>query len=357
MTAGCGGTPQLLQDAPQGGSNGLPKADANEPGEVPACVPKGQSSAGEEYAGPPDARWLASVVTCFRPLRAWQDENDRVVFKGGRPDRRLDLPCGQCVGCRSSWSSMWMIRCVHESLMYERSSFITLTFDQDHVPKNWSIDKRHWQLFAKRLRHATGPFRYFAAGEYGSVNNRPHYHALLFGVDFDDRVLLKSHPRPLWTSAVLAEKWGQGHVSFGALTPQSVAYVTQYSLKKQKQRRIRKAPRQFVDFDTGELLECEPERVWMSRRPGLGSSWFEKYHRDVYPMDEVVVAGRKYRPPRFYDGRLSTLSANGAGVDGPGVLELIKDARRRSSMERCQDKTPARLAVREKVMEARLRPS
>lgn len=236
---------------------------------------------------------------------------------------------------------MWAVRCVHESLMHERNSFVTLTYDEEHLPEDWSLDLRHWQLFRKRLREAIGPFRFFSSGEYGGARLRPHYHAIIFGEDFSgDRVLLREKPHRLWTSALLAEKWGMGHVSLGQVTPESCAYVTKYCVKKQ--RSLREALER-VDADTGECWSVRREYVTMSRRPGLGARWIERFRSDVYPSDEVVVGGRMYRPPRYYDSKLPK-----------SELEVLKVKRRRNAALREEDSSFERLRVRERVAESRL---
>lgn len=230
---------------------------------------------------------------------------------------------------------------MHEAQMHERSCFATLTYDRENLPENGSLELEHWQKFAKRLRKAIGPFRFFHCGEYGTLNKRPHYHALLFGADFSsDRLPLKSQSE-LYTSPTLARIWGMGMVTIGKVEFSSAAYVARYTLKKQG----RPDPTYLERFDsnTGECWTVRPEYVTMSRRPGIGSKWFERYAGDVFPADEVVHAGRRYKPPRYYDSK----------VPEDELIE-IKDRRREVAAKFAADDTPARLEVREKVAEARL---
>jgi len=230
------------------------------------------------------------------------------------------------------------VRCVHEAQLHDRSSFVTLTYDQAHVPKDWSVDVKHWQNFAKRLRHAIGPFRFFHCGEYGDRNQRPHYHALIFGHNFDfDRVPIG---RDLYMSPLLAKTWGYGMVSVGNLTFQSAAYVARYAMKK-----IGGPPAdlQYVRTDGKTSWWVKPEYVTMSRNPGIGSKWYDKFHTDVFPADEVIIEGRNYPVPRFYTSKLPEATA-----------EAIKDARRRNAAKHKEDSTWQRLRVRERVAVARL---
>lgn len=223
--------------------------------------------------------------------------------------------------------------------MHSVSSFVTLTYSPEELPEDWSLKLRDWQLFRKRLREAIGPFRFFMAGEYGGQYLRPHYHALIFGEDFaGDRVLVENKVRPLWTSKLLEDKWQKGFVSIGGVDAGSVGYVTKYCVKKQR------TPQKYerVDSETGEVWSVTPEFVTMSRRPGLGAKWFERYASDVYPSDEVVLSGRRCRPPRYYDLKLP-----------PNELEELKAKRRDRAKARAADDTPERREVRERVAEAR----
>lgn len=241
-----------------------------------------------------------------------------------------------------SRARQWSVRCVHESQLHEENSFVTLTYSDEHIPEDWSVNVRDWQLFAKRLREAIGPFRFFMAAEYGGKTFRPHYHALIFGHAFlEDRVMLKAHPNRLWTSPVLEKKWGKGHVSLGDVTPETCSYVTKYCVKKQMPRHKLV---ERVDADTGECWSVRPEFQLMSRRPGLGAGWIDKYPSDVFPADEVVLGGSKMFPPRYYFDRFQDEC----------VKANIKLKRKEAALERVADQTHERLAVRERVAVSRL---
>ena len=141
-------------------------------------------------------------MACYKPLRAWQCANGDVVFAElGRFDitRQLDLPCGQCVGCRLERSRQWAMRCLHEAKMHDRNCFVTLTYNNDNVPADRSLNYRDFQLFMKRLRfHFRGvPIRFYMCGEYGEDFGRPHFHACLFGLDFPDKTRISGGEFPL----------------------------------------------------------------------------------------------------------------------------------------------------------------
>ncbi len=276
-------------------------------------------------------------MVCFHPLTAYRAQGGKVVFnpKDGWIDRPLELACGQCQGCRLERSRQWAIRCVHEAQLHKQNSFITLTYSPENLPEDGSLCLEDWQKFAKRLRHRMGPFRFFHCGEYGEVNMRPHYHACIFGHDFiADRGLWRNDGKnDLFRSPMLDSIWGLGFATVGALSFKSAAYVARYVMKKA----------------TGPMAAAKygarrPEYVTMSRRPGIGAKWFERFKSDVYPADEVVHEGKRYRPPRFYDGLL-----------GAEELDVYKAKRHRAVGKRIKDLSPERLVVREKCLEASMK--
>lgn len=283
-------------------------------------------------------------MTCFTPLDAWRARGGGVTFNlsEGYVDRPLRFKCGQCRGCRTDYSREWAIRCVHESRMHDRNSFVTLTYSDDEMPKDWSLRPKDVTDFIKRLRERMGPFRYYYCGEYGPLSLRPHYHMCLFGHDFHaDRIPLRnsrSLNEYLYTSRTLEETWGHGLVSSGALTYQSANYVARYIAKKATGPLSLSAYRR-ADLE-GNVWMVKPDFARMSRRPGLGKSWYEKYKKEVFPGDEIVYQGKKFRPPRYYDRQLSEAE-----------LEEYKAERRKRQSEM----TPERMRVQELIAEARER--
>jgi len=261
-------------------------------------------------------------------------------------ERIIQLPCGQCAHCRLAKSRDWAIRAMHEAQLYPRNAFITLTYDQEHLPENQSISVREWQLFAKRLRKAIGPFRFLACGEYGDTTLRPHYHACVFGINFaDDRVPWKQNGEHwLFLSETLQKTWNKGFTSIGSLTFDSAAYVARYVMKKRHGEQAKKRYER-VAANTGEVWEVEPEFAVMSRRPGLGKPWFDQFLEDVYPDDYVVAKGQKFRPPKYYDQLLQTKD--------PDLLRRLKRRRLEKATEDPWEDTEERRAVKDKNLTAR----
>ena len=229
-------------------------------------------------------------------------------FSRSAPGKGISLPCGRCIGCRLERSRQWAVRIMHESKMHDESSFVTLTYDNEHLPSDESLSVEHCQLFLKRLRYHLEPkrIRFFLCGEYGSKLGRPHYHAIIFGWFPEDRKLIKGEGEfSLWSSATLQDAWGLGFASIGRVSFESASYVANYATKKVN------GPKAAEHYG-GRL----PEFLLMSRRPGIGRPWFDKYGSDVFPSDEVIVRGVKCRPPRYYDQLLA--------VRNPDELERLK---------------------------------
>lgn len=294
-------------------------------------------------------------MPCFSPLKGWfSKERTRlgkrsIVFnpRDGLTDRPVAVPCGQCVGCRLERSRQWATRCVHEAQLYERNCFITLTYDDDHLPGDLSLNLAHFQKFMKRLRKRFGDgIRFFHCGEYGENFGRPHYHAIIFNLDFDDRVLFSQRAGVnLYTSEMLSSLWPYGFCSIGDVTFDSAAYVARYCMKKVTGKDA-DDHYTFIHPVTGAVIHRSPEYTTMSRRPGIGKGWLDKFFDDVFPGDFVVVNGVKCRPPRFYDNVYDVLQS--------GDSFLNKKARvRRSKLHAC-DNTDDRLLVRRECAEARV---
>lgn len=273
-----------------------------------------------------------------------------VLFKGGPigNEEAVEVPCGQCVGCKMERSRQWAMRLMHEAETAEVSSFLTLTYSPEFLPNNMSVDKRVWQLFAKRLRKRLGPFRFYHCGEYGEENGRPHYHACVFGLDFkDDRKYFKTVGGfPLYVSDLLDEVWGLGYCVIGDVSFTSAAYVSGYVTKVITGEKAREHYER-VDVSTGEVLRLHPEYSTMSRRPGLGKAWYMKWRREVYPRDEIIVNGQVVKPPKYYDNLFELTDEEGAA--------RVKQRRRAQALLHEKDQTPERLATREKVILKKLK--
>lgn len=251
---------------------------------------------------------------------------------------KVIIPCGQCVGCRLERSRQWAVRCMHEAQMHVDNCFVTLTYSDVHLPENGSLVKSDFQKFMKRLRKRCGiTVRYYYCGEYGEDFGRPHYHVVLFGYDFKDKVFWRQNTNGdnCYRSPFLEELWPYGFCEIGDVTFQSAAYVARYVMKK-------RTGKDAIEYYGNRL----PEYNDMSRRPGIGSNWFDQYYSDVYPNDFMVVNGVKTRPPRFYDNRYE--------IYYPGEIERIKRLRIKNSRRYRENNTKSRLLVREFISYCRV---
>lgn len=255
-----------------------------------------------------------SPITAYRASTVNPSGKRSLVFNraAGFADLPVTIPCGMCIGCRIQRARSWALRCVHESKGHTFNSFVTLTYDDEHLPPSGSIEKSILQLFFKRLRKAGFSFRYFAAGEYGPTTNRPHYHILFFGIDFhQDRRLYKTvNETRYYKSEQLNKIWGQGDALITGLTYTSAEYVAKYIISK---RLGKDAPDHSdysrLDLSTGEHFQVLPEFTLMSRRPGIGSEWYAKFASDAFPSDFLVYDERKFAVPRYYSDKLKNSDA------------------------------------------------
>lgn len=287
-------------------------------------------------------------MPCYHPLRAvvtGTSENGKkrvTILKKNDPELNisgveyLSIPCGKCIGCRLDYSRSWADRCMLEAMYHERNSFITLTYNDNYLPDpNLIYDKetgevinispinplvkKDFQKFMKRLREhfEEERIRFFACGEYGSLNNRPHYHAILFGEDFsDDRQRFRKNfdGSTLYISDTLDALWPFGFSTIGDLSWNSAAYVARYCIKKRKGK----------DADIYEKLNYPPEFTLMSRKPGIGRQYYEDNKDKIYKNEEIFLAlpdrSLKLMPSRYYD--------NLYDIDNPDRMEYIRNDRK-----------------------------
>lgn len=309
-------------------------------------------------------------MTCYKPLHAIKssaglifDPRNAQLFAQGLPlikhptGENIQLPCGSCIGCRLDHSKMWGTRCAHEASLFENNCFLTLTYADEHLSPNLSLNKEDITRFLKRLRKRFVPkipveykddkeflefynfshgIRYYQCGEYGELLSRPHHHVLLFNFDFFDKVFFKKTRKGfnLYTSVLLDELWRYGHCFIGDVSYQSAAYVARYCVKK--------ITGYLADAHYGDR---QPEYATMSRSPGIGKYWYDVNKKEVYPSDFTVMDnGCKVKPPKYYDSKFE--------ADYFDDFELLKMSRK--SMIRSDDpnRSCRRLQDREKVKKA-----
>lgn len=246
-------------------------------------------------------------MPCYKPLKGYISRKPTVngkfpitfKYREGWIDRPVSVPCGKCIGCRKAMRAGWTARIVNEASLFDKNCFITLTYDDFHLPPDNSLRKSDFVLFMKRLREhfKTNKIRFFQCGEYGDKSQRPHHHCILFGFDFPDRHFELINGRTVECSESLSRLWGKGFVTIADFNENRASYVARYVCKKYD------AQGELLDYD-GRI----PPYATMSRgrRPdgGIGFRWFEQFASDVYANDKVILSnGMTVKPPRFYDER------------------------------------------------------
>lgn len=240
-------------------------------------------------------------MPCADPIAAYRPTNGGPLsFKRpqGHTYTEMQIPCGYCILCRGEQARQWAVRITHEAQLHEHNGFVTLTYNDKNLPQYNSLNYEHLQLWWRRMRRMYPGIRYYAVGEYGDKNDRPHYHVCVFGQAFtEDRIILRQSPNLLWTSPTLEAAWGLGNVSVGDLNFTTAQYTAGYMAKKLAKRK------QYVrvDEETGELIKLQQPRSFSSKHPAIGAQWYEKYGDHVHAHDRVVINGQPQKPPRFYD--------------------------------------------------------
>jgi len=251
------------------------------------------------------------------------------------------------MGCKLERSRQWSVRMMHESKLYEENCFLTLTYSDQTVPQDFSLNLRHLQLFIKRLRKSLRhrKIRFYACGEYGDLFGRPHYHAIIFNFDFPDKKPFKLiNDKTHYLSTKLTNLWQLGHCTTAEVTPQSCAYVARYVTKKLNNKDEYGANRYYrLSPIDGVMHQVKPEFAVMSRRPGIGRQYVEQFKSDFYPSGFIIVDGVKQAPPRYYVDQLTEEEQT----------RLKRAARRKSLMFKPHTTTERRLA-RAAVRDARI---
>lgn len=255
----------------------------------------------------------------------------------------VPLPCGQCGECRMQYARDWANRCLLEMQDHDQTWFLTLTYDDDHLPKTYTADKatgealspaatlvpRDLQLFLKRLRffQVGDTIRFFAAGEYGEHTFRPHYHLIIFGLHCQvEENGGNSLGDKYYTSPNIERCWTKGYHSIAPASWRTCAYVARYILKKQTGEQ---GQRYYSD------LNIEPPFTRMSRKPGIGMRYFEQHPECMQYLKLSCgdVDGAKSFPPpsafrrRFKD--MDPVSADWYSIERASAAENADEIRQK----------------------------
>lgn len=209
----------------------------------------------------------------------------RVMIQDKMTGGILMVPCGRCISCRLNKARAWSIRIMHEVKTSKVSCFVTLTYNDENLPKNKSLVVEDVQKFFKRLRKNTKlKLRYFLGGEYGEIQKRPHYHAVIFGLSKEFH-------------AEIERSWSLGFVTVDDVTPERAMYVAKYTTKKLSGPAV------------SEYDGRKPEFGLMSRRPGIGHDYLDTNGKFIEQNGFCVVKGNKVGLPRYYSEKIFNTEA------------------------------------------------
>lgn len=191
-----------------------------------------------------------------------------------------EFPCGKCRACRVNHTREWALRLMHERQYWDDAIFLTLTYSDDHLPTRGTLVKRDVQLFIKRVRKDLigRVIRYYAVGEYGEKTNRPHYHAIMFGLSYDDSELIR-------------ENWELGFIKVGYVTYQSCRYVAEYCQKK-------------LGGKPGREKYGSREYPFQLCSKGIGARWAIDNQKRLMDNLYITSEGKKFGIPRYYRKKL-----------------------------------------------------
>lgn len=195
-------------------------------------------------------------------------------------DLLIPIPCGHCFACRRDKIRMWQDRLCFEAVG-KPSTFLTLTYDDNHMPKDKSVHLEDWQRFHDRLRHVKGvpKYKYFVTSEYGSVNYRPHMHVCLINFDWQRFELYSA----------IDHAWEQkGFFSCSSLSPGRIRYTLKYMSKELS-----------GDYKNDyELLGLKPLFHTMSK--GIGRDWFFRNIESIREHKGYFLDGKLRPLPRYW---------------------------------------------------------
>lgn len=317
---------------------------------------------------------------CTQPINAYfcydyEPEDGTYLFSEKKAHtynhyEKAELPCGKCLECTLGDKRGWTARALCENQMHDTSSFITLTYADEFLPEDGSLCRAELKSFTDRLRtqikrkYNGKKIVIFGCGEYGgnpgdpvkTPEGRPHYHLCIFGFDFPDKYVFKISGSgfPIYRSPFLESIWSLGHSSVQTLEFGDMAYCAGYVDKKALKRATAEQNhcgkkyvgrgKYVVDMNNGLLREAE-FRVYPVR-PALGREWLNKFFNDAYPSGFIVVDGKKFSVPKYYD--------KVAKERDPLMFEEVRKERREKALLRAAENTPERRAVRNELLRLKI---
>lgn len=201
-----------------------------------------------------------------------------IEIKNKHDGGSMVVPCGRCVVCKDQRKKQWFIRIMAEVAYCDFTKFFTLTYSNEFLPNPEAPRLKHedFQRFFKRLRKELKGIRlkYYMCGEYGEELGRPHYHCIL---------MIYGDLGEININKVIRDKWPEGHVDIGSVTPRSVMYCLNY-------------------MDKLYLLEAKnPHEVkpYQKMSLGLGDTYFNANKDNLGSKGYITYEGVRYDIPRY----------------------------------------------------------
>lgn len=232
-------------------------------------------------------------MSCYHPITCYYKEGYKIQFKPFKGDqdkdyKKLTIGCGKCIGCKLDHSREWVARLLMEYETNNECYFLTLTYDDEHCPP--SLRKRDIQLFIKRLRSKFDflNIKYFICGEYGTSTFRPHYHAIIFGIDFFNSWfhIKKYDSKGHYFSDNVNNLWSHGYVVIAPANAANIGYTTRYTYKKVG---VGLSLKKFGLQDN--FLLCSQK---------LGLDYFLQNKDKIIKDNAIYFNGQRYSIPRYF---------------------------------------------------------
>lgn len=273
------------------------------------------------------------------------------------------IPCGKCIACRKKERYEWATRIELEAKQYKHNYFITLTYNEQnlYIPDytinkktgeifyndgSWqgSLNKKDLQQFIKSTRnyfqrdYDLEGTRFYACGEYGSIGERPHYHIILMNCpELENKQVGNTK---ILTNERLEKIWHKGFISIGECNWETIGYTAGYCQKKL-----------FGDFKEEYYAKKGQEPIFanMSRRPGIGRTYFEENKDKIYEFDEIINSkGKSIKPPSYYD-RLMDIGEKDVMDNIREIREQNQNNRTKAKMSKTNKTIKEQLLIEEKT--------
>lgn len=300
---------------------------------------------------------------CTSPKKAWlpkkpdKDGKKPLLFKPPNHTKIFDYeiietPCNHCIACEKlrALRTAVQLACELKTTLGD-SLFLTLTYNDENLPSDFSVNKNHLQNFLKKLRHwriktdHIGNFRYLSQNEYGGKFSRPHVHIAGFNLTIPDlRSVQSKGAYQAFDSEIINQLWGKGDVHIIRLCFENCLYIANHHIDEKVDNKGKVHETPIIHPVTKRLIKTrKPEFSTRSSRPGIGKDFFKKYFSDIYPGDFMINKGQEMPVPKYFDALLKKHD-----------LQLFEEIKKKRS-DKVEKKTPQQNRYQAKFNKAKLK--